>query len=285
MTLSHLQQLYESKLITYPRTSSRYLSNDLAEHVELFFNTLLTLAESKTRHCELLRTDGGELTQAVEAIYAKLGGDRKTQLVSNKNVFNDNRVRDHHALIPTNESKLAPEAVKQEARLLYDMIVRRLVAALMDECRRAEAELVASTTASEDGLLFRGRTSSIVSPGWRTVYARKLFTPTSKATARDKPSGEGTTEKEMAKRSESDEPATEDTVEEIEGVLPTLKKGDVLQVLESNVETQETQPPPLHTEDTLLKSMETAGNEIEDEEEREAIKDCGERAPIDQHTS
>ena len=209
-TLSVAQSLYEAKLISYPRTGSRYISDDVFAEIPALINQLSGYA-----------TFGS---------YAKVLSGQK---LNNRSV-NDKKVTDHHALIITENT---PDSISADQRIIYDMIAGRMLEAFSGKCTKE------NTTVSLDasGVPFTVKGSVILVPGWRAV----LNAP--------------------------DEEKGEDDA----SVLPTLYNGDTLPINGADLLEKQTKPRPLHTESSLLSSMETCGKELTDEAEREAIKESG----------
>ena len=209
-TLSVAQSLYEAKLISYPRTGSRYISDDVFAEIPALINQLSGYS-----------TFGS---------YAKvLSG----QELNNRSV-NDKKVTDHHALIITENM---PDSISADQRIIYDMIAGRMLEAFSGKCTKENT--IVSLDASGVGFTVKG--SVILVPGWRAV----LNAP--------------------------DEEKGEDDA----SVLPTLYNGDTLPLNGADLLEKQTKPRPLHTEGSLLSSMETCGKELTDEAEREALKESG----------
>ncbi|MDL2323122.1 DNA topoisomerase III [Bacteroidales bacterium OttesenSCG-928-A17] len=209
-TLSIAQSLYESKLISYPRTGSRYISDDVFAEIPALIGQLSGYGSFGN--------------------YAKsLSGQ-----ALNKRSVNDKKVTDHHALIITENM---PGDISADQRIIYDMIAGRMLEAFSGKCTKE------NTTVSMDasGVGFTVKGSVILVPGWRAVL-----------NAPDEEKGE------------DDAPA-----------LPTLYNGDVLPINGTDLLEKQTKPRPLHTESSLLSSMETCGKELTDEAEREALKESG----------
>jgi len=215
-TLKIMQALYERhKILTYPRTSSRYLSNDLKPKME---NLLKQVGE----------------TEAYAPFVTELS---LKPLVFSKRVFDDAKVTDHHAIIPT-EKKPDWTQLSEQERLLYHLVLKRFVAAFMPDCIKDQTELFTTV----DNHLFRSFGSIIKVQGWRAIYAK------------------------------SEAMVEEDGDNQ---VLPAVQQGDAVNCLNYDLKSKKTKAPPLHTEATLLAAMETAGKTIEDEELRQAMKHCG----------
>jgi DNA topoisomerase-3 len=208
-TLSLLQNLYESKLVTYPRTGSRYIGDDV-------FAGVPALIEKFTNH-----PDFGK--QATVLMSAKL----------NKRSVNAKKVTDHHAVLPTGEKayQLTPD---QQA--VYDMVVGRMLEAFHQECIKEITKIVVQSSAK-----FTASGAVINSAGWRAVFNE----------------------------------ADDEKKDEENTSLPKVKKGENLPVTNKAVLEKQTKPKPLYNEASLLKALETAGKEIDDEELRYAMKDSG----------
>ncbi|TPE44465.1 type IA DNA topoisomerase [Pontibacter mangrovi] len=218
-TLKTVQSLYEKKVVSYPRVDTTFLPDDIYPKIPSILGGLTNYKQEVT----LL-------------LQSKI---RKT-----KKVFNNNKVTDHHAIIPTGAS--AGNLYGREADV-YDIITRRFIAAFYPDC------IVSNTTvmAESAGYTFRVRGKQILEPGWRVLYG-----------ADDVKS--------------SDAPAGKDGKEEEEaaGVLPNFEKGEH-GPHEPMLEKKMTNPPKEYTEATLLRAMETAGKQMDDEELKEALKENG----------
>jgi DNA topoisomerase-3 len=208
-TLSVAQSLYEAKLISYPRTGSRYISDDVFAEIPA-----LIVSYPVTLH---------------SPITPKLSGASL-----NKRSVNDKKVTDHHALIITENM---PKDISADQRIIYDMIAARILEAFSGKCTKENT----SVSLDASGVLFSVKGSVILIPGWRAV----LNAP--------------------------DDEKGEDDV----SALPLLSNGDVLPINGTDLLEKQTKPRPLHTESSLLSSMETCGKDLSNEEEREAIKESG----------
>jgi DNA topoisomerase-3 len=157
-------------------------------------------------------------------------------------VVNNERVTDHHAIIPTQADRHPVDKMNEDDRRVYDLVVRRFLAVFHPEAV-FENTRVETTVA---GHVFRTRGRLILVPGWRGVY------------------GEGV---ETAERQDEDEGR--------EQQLPRLERGETVSVVEVGSEAKETKPPRRYSDGTLVRAMETAGKLVDDEELREAMKDSG----------
>jgi DNA topoisomerase-3 len=214
-TLDIAQDLYEKyKLITYPRTGSRYLSDDIYPKIGGLLDVVAAKAKF-TAHAHLL----------------------KLSPISKRPISND-KVTDHHAILPTETNPLSLN-LPPEAEKVYDLIVTRFLAAFSPPCEKEVTQL----DFLSGGLLFKASGSVILMPGWRAV--------------------------EEEQKEKDDDSGDENQK------LPKVYQGDVLPVSDPLVIKKMTKAKPIHSESTLLKLMETAGKELDDDELRQAIKDCG----------
>ncbi|MCM1168584.1 MAG: DNA topoisomerase 3 [Bacteroides sp.] len=212
-TLSVAQSLYEKKVMSYPRTGSRYISEDVYEEMPERVALLAGYAP---------------LARYAQALKGK---------ALNKKSVDDKKVTDHHALIIT-ENLPGEGALSADESKVYDLVASRMLEAFNAPCVK-DATVAVLTSA---GVSFTVRGSVVKEPGWRQV------------------------------RGEAEEQAEDK--EEV-SKLPDLQEGDMLPVQQVSSIEKQTKPKPLHTESSLLAAMETAGKDIEDEEERAALKDIG----------
>ena len=214
-TLRLIQALYEKKATTYPRVDTTYLSDDIYPKCPAILQAV-----------------------ASQPAYTALVGNLNLQkLPKSKKVFDNSKVTDHHAIIPT---PVKPNNLTDLERKVYDLVARRFIAAFYPDCK------IATTTVLGDvnGVAFKATGKEILFPGWRTVFEK-----------------------------ESD-PAEKEKEENEEGVLPQFTPGESGPHTPTLSEKW-TQPPKLYTEATLLRTMETAGKLVEDESLRDALKENG----------
>ncbi|MBO5779738.1 MAG: DNA topoisomerase 3 [Muribaculaceae bacterium] len=223
-TLSLIQSLYEKKVTTYPRVDTTYLSTDLYPKIP-----------------EIL----GKMTP-----YANFTASVLAQpITKTKRIFDNAKVTDHHAIIPTGES---PAALVGKERHLYHLIATRFIAAFYPDCLFMQTTVNAAVkgtagVAGDSDVEFRVTGKVITSDGWRAV-----FSP-----ARD----------------ESDA-KDKDAADESEGILPAFTVGES-GAHQPSLLKRATQPPKYYTEGTLLRAMESAGKTVDDEQLREAMKENG----------
>ena len=217
--LKTIQSLYEKKATTYPRVDTTYLSDDIYPQVPGILQAMAPYAG---------------LTAPVLSL---------SKLPKSKKVFDNSKVTDHHAIIPTNVNP-ATIAMTQEEKRVYHLIAIRFIAAFYPDC-----EFNTTTVMAEVGEYgFKATGKEILKAGWRTLY--------------NKPGD----------KSEDDE--KQKTDDEDNGVMPHFEKGES-GPHEPSVLKRTTQPPKPYTEGTLLRAMETAGKTVDDEELRDAMKENG----------
>ncbi|WP_299820348.1 type IA DNA topoisomerase [uncultured Pontibacter sp.] len=220
-TLKTVQSLYEKKVVSYPRVDTTFLPDDIYPKIPGILQGL------------------SNYRQEVEPLL-------QSKIRKTKKVFNNNKVTDHHAIIPTGAA--ASGLYGREADV-YDIITRRFLAAFYPDC------IVSNTTvmAESAGYSFRVRGKQILEPGWRVLYG-----------AEDVKSSEAPTGKEGENKEE----------DEATGVLPHFDKGEH-GPHEPLLDKKMTNPPKEYTEATLLRAMETAGRQVDNDELKEALKENG----------
>jgi DNA topoisomerase-3 len=227
-TLATLQGLYEKrKVVTYPRTDSRYLSEDIFPTIE---KRIAGLPPEYSSY---------------------LGYLRKNRPKKDKRVFNNSKVSDHHAVIPTEKPVRDMSGWSSAEKRIYDLVVRRFLAVFYPDHQYMSTVVVVKI--DEDSFKATGKV--VTDEGWRVLYPKKQLQANQTA----------------INEKSSDSSDDEDNIQ----ALPELKKGDKRLVVNSNLLTKKTKPPLAYTEATLLQAMETAGKMVEDEELREAMKDGG----------
>lgn len=207
-TLRTIQSLYEKKVATYPRVDTTYLTEDIYPKCGQILNSLTSYQE------ELKPLRGSKLRKS-------------------KKVFDNSKVTDHHAIIPTGQQ---PRDLTEKEQKVFDLIALRFISVFYPDCKFEQTVVKAKAGKVE----FKTTGKIINDYGWKQLYR-----------------------KEDAKDSSSEEQILPDFVKGESGPhKPFLAK-------------KSTQPPKYFTEGTLLKAMETAGNMVEDEELREALKANG----------
>ncbi len=214
-TLQLVQSLYEKKVVTYPRVDTSYLPNDVYPKIPGILKQL---------------TNYSQFT-------ASLLGQ---QIRKSSKVFNDKKVTDHHAIIPTGIQQSLP-ANEQN---VYDAITRRFIAAFYPDCIVSNNTVIGEV----DGILFKATGKEIIEEGWRVLFPKPK------------------------KKSSGDNDEGEDKSEE--KLLPNFVQGET-GPHQPILREKTTQPPKHYTEATLLRGMETAGKQIDDEKLRELMKANG----------
>jgi DNA topoisomerase-3 len=211
-TLKLIQSLYEKKLVTYPRVDTTYLSDDIYPKVPNIMNGLRFYSN----------------------LTAPLQGKpyRKS-----KKVFDNSKITDHHAIIPTG---IVPSGITPPEQQVYDIICRRFISVFYPDCIISNTLVEGQAGEAE----FKTTGKQILDPGWRVVYEKK------------------------------EEPNLKGKEKEEEKVMPNFEKGEKGPHEPYFIQKQ-TQPPKYFTEATLLRAMETAGKQVDDEELRDLMKDNG----------
>ncbi len=204
-TLRIIQSLYEKKLTTYPRVDTTYLSNDIYKKVPSILGKL----------------------KPYENFIAPL---LKNKIRKSKKVFDDKKVTDHHAIIPTG---VLPSGLRYEEKQVYDLVARRFIAVFYPDCKVSNTTVMGKV----ENIDFKATGKQIIDAGWRVLYAK------------EKSSNDGV-------------------------ILPAFEKGESGEHQPDLAEKQ-TQPPKYYSEATLLRAMETAGKQVDDEELRELMKENG----------
>ena len=206
-TLSIAQKLYETKLITYPRTGSRYISADVFDEIPELINSL-------KKHPR----------------FGSYAGTMDSSVLNIRSV-DDKKVTDHHALLITEN---APKELANDEQTIYEMVAGRMLEAFSKKCIKDVTTVVLSCADT----FFEAKGSTVKQAGWRAVFGEK---------------------------EETDE----------DGTLPKIQQGDNLSIINAELLEKQTKPKSLHTEASLLGAMESAGKNIENEAEREAMKESG----------
>ena len=209
-TLKYIQSLYEKKMVTYPRVDTAFLPTDMYPKIEGILKNMEPYAN----------------------FTAPLLGK---PIKKNKKVFDDAKITDHHAIIPTG---VKPSGLIIEEKRVYDLIARRFIAAFYPDCIVSNTTVMGKVGEHE----FKATGKVILEDGWRVLYPKK------------------------------DDDTEKDTDED--QIMPAFEKGESGEHQPDLLEKQ-TQPPKLFTEATLLRAMETAGKQVEDDELRELMKENG----------
>lgn len=212
-TLKTIQSLYEKKLVTYPRVDTTFLSDDIYPKIPA-----------------ILRGISG-YEELVKPLLAA------AKIPKSKKVFDNSKVTDHHAIIPTG---IRANAIAGNEQKVYDLITRRFISAFYPNCKIATTTVLGEVNKIE----FKVTGKQILEPGWRVVF-----------------------EKQAESQDEKEEDADDN-------ILPAFEKGESGRHIPA-LNERWTQPPKYYTEATLLRAMETAGKLVDDDELRDALKENG----------
>ena len=224
-TLQLIQSLYEKRVTTYPRVDTTYLSDDIYPKVP---STLAGIKDYFPQIAPLLglKADG------------KKGPG---SLPKSKKVFDNKKVTDHHAIIPTGQR---PEGLTADEKKVYDLVALHFIAAFYPECEVSKTTVLAKAGDVD----FRVTGREVLKPGWRVVFGNE--------------------------RSQSELNDDNDANDENAKSLPAFVEGES-GAHEPLLQEKTTTPPPYYTEATLLRGMETAGKTVDNDELREAMKENG----------
>ena len=195
-TLSIMQRLYENhKILTYPRTDSRYISNDIVDTLK-----------DRVKACSV-------------GPYSRIGNNiLRNEIKTSKNFVDNNKVSDHHAIIPTEEMPFL-SSLSDKERKIYDLVVKRFLAVLYPPFEYEQTTIKAKI----ENEIFIAKGKIVISQGWKEVYNNNL----------------------------------EDDDEDIlDQTLPNLNKEDIINISDISQTSGETKPPALFNEGTLLSAME-----------------------------
>lgn len=213
-TLKTIQSLYEKKLTTYPRVDTTYLTDDVYPKCGPILNGL------------------GQYQELLKPIRGK-------KLKKSTKVFDNSKVTDHHAIIPTGQPA---QMLTQPEWQIYDLVARRFISAFFPDCVYDQTQVKGKAGKIE----FKTSGKRIAEPGWKSVYSQDITEPT----------------------------ASNDSETKESSSLPEFIKGEK-GPHKPFLGKKTTTPPSYYTEGTLLKAMETAGTSVDDEELREALKANG----------
>ncbi len=211
MTLQLIQSLYEKKVATYPRVDTTFLSDDIYPKCPKILEGIRDYA----------------------AYTAPILGK---PLLKSKKVFDNSKVTDHHAIIPTGVN---PQGLTDMERRVFDLIARRFIAVFYPDCKFSTT----TVTGVAEEIEFKATGKQILDAGWRVIFAK---------------------EPQFDENKENEE----------ESVLPAFTKGES-GPHQPQLNEKWTQPPRPYTEATLLRAMETAGKLVDNDELRDALKENG----------
>ncbi len=220
-TLALAQSLYERhKALTYPRTDSRALPEDYLPVVK---DTMKMLADSGMKHLAPFAK------QAVDGNYVK----------PNKRIFDNAKVSDHFAIIPTLQ---APSGLSDAEQKLYDFVVRRFMSVFFPSAEFQVTTRISTVETNGKKYPFRSDGKVLVKPGWLAIWGKE---------------------------------AVNDDDEKDGKNLVVVKPGETVKTESADLKALKTRPPARYSEATLLGAMEGAGKTIDDDELREAMQEKG----------
>ena len=223
-TLQLIQSLYEKRVTTYPRVDTTYLSDDIYPKVP-------------------------GILAGIKDFYPQVTPLLGAKLPKSKKVFDNKKVTDHHAIIPTGQR---PDNLTADEKKVYELVALHFIAVFYPECEVSNTTVLAK--AGDIDFKVTGR--EVIKPGWRAVFAN--LTPTLSQ-------GEG--------EDSQDSPDSLDS-SGTQKSLPAFVKGESGAHI-PQLKEKTTTPPKYYTEATLLRAMETAGKTVENDELREAMKENG----------
>ena len=254
MTLKLIQSLYEKKFTTYPRVDTQFLTDDIYPKCPQILNGVSQAKIfSQPKYMPLIQK------------LASLGN----KLPKSKKVFDNSKVTDHHAIIPTG---VTPTGLTDMEANVYDLIAKRFISVFYPDCKFSTTTVLGEVI-NEDGekpekIEFKVSGKEILEPGWREVYAKD-------AKNSDDDSDDGNNGNGLSSNSSSDGNGNGIKKEVVEErTLPSFVKGESGEHIPTLTEKWTT-PPKYYTEATLLRAMETAGKFVDDEELRAALKENG----------
>ena len=227
-TLQLIQSLYEKKFTTYPRVDTTFLSEDIYPKCPQIMNGL-------------------------KAYFHLMDRIKGKPLPKTKKVFDNSKVTDHHAIIPTG---VVAQGLSDMEMKVYDLVARRFIAVFHPDCLFTTTTVLGQVAEVQ----FRATGKEITDPGWRVVMAATNAAESDEA---DAPAAEGGAASPAKGGQGEGTP-----------LLPSFTKGESGPHTPDLAEKQTTPPKP-YTEATLLRAMETAGKTVEDDELRDALKENG----------
>lgn len=250
-TLRITQELYEKKLVTYPRTDARVLSTAVSKEINKNINGLRSLEMFKG-FCEEILTSG---------TYKNIA---KTRYV------NDKQITDHYAIIPTGQGFGALNSLNPVAKKVYQVIVRRFLSIFYPPAVYQKVSIIASANIEEKYMEnFHASFKVLIEEGYLKVSNIKR--PDEET---DKNLNTKAEEAQKDDSSQNDEGDIKLDVNVIEQ-LKKLKKNDIVPLNGMNIKEGETAPPKRYNSGSMILAMENAGQLIEDEELRAQIKGSG----------
>lgn len=218
-TLQLIQSLYEKRVTTYPRVDTTYLSDDIYPKVP-------------------------GILAGIKDFYPQVTPLLGAKLPKSKKVFDNKKVTDHHAIIPTGQR---PDNLTADEKKVYELVALHFIAVFYPECEVSNTTVLAK--AGDIDFKVTGR--EVIQPGWRVVF-----------------------DNDRSQSELNDANDANDANDEAAKSLPAFVKGESGAHI-PQLKEKTTTPPKYYTEATLLRAMETAGKTVENDELREAMKENG----------
>ena len=238
-TLEVIQNLYEKKLVTYPRTDARVLSSAVAKEISKNLNGLVK----------------GYQDEEIQKFLRKMIEEKySTNLLKTKYV-NDSKITDHYAIIPTGQGYENYNQLPELHKNIYNVIVKRFIAIFYPPAEYNKINL----TVEIENETFYASGKVCINQGYLEIL-------------KNKNTNKQSTEKEQTV--ENDNKNNEETENNLE-VFKNLKKGQEIETKNFEIKDAETSPPPRYNSGSMILAMENAGKLIEEEELREQIKGAG----------
>ena len=235
-TLDVIQNLYEKKLVTYPRTDARVLSTAVAKEISKNLNGIAK----------------GFKDEEIQGYVKKMVDEKyPTNNLAKTKYVNDSKITDHYAIIPTGQGYENYDKLPELQKKIYKLIVKRFLAIFYPPAEYNKVQV----TVDVEGETFYASGKVCVNRGYLEIA---------------KP-----TEKMQTEKSTEDAQNVEKTEETDLEILKKLKKGQELVVKNYEIKEAETSPPSRYNSGSIILAMENAGKLIEDEELREQIKGAG----------
>ena len=240
-TLEIIQNLYEKKLVTYPRTDARVLSTAVAKEISKNLNGLAR----------------GIKDDEIQGYIKKMVDEKYSTKLEKTKYVNDKKITDHYAIIPTGQGFENYEGLPDLQKQVYKLIIKRFLAIFYPPAINNKIQAIIEVQVSEKNV-----ESFFVSS---TICIEKGYLEVVKPL-----------NKKATKKSTDDEENV-DNIDENNNleVLKSLKKGQEIEVQSYEIKEAETTPPKRYTTGDMISAMENAGKLIEDEELREQIKGAG----------
>jgi len=238
-TLEIIQNLYEKKLVTYPRTDARVLSSAVAKEISKNLNGLVK----------------GYKDEEVQNLLNKMITEKYSTNLTKTKYVNDSKITDHYAIIPTGQGYENFEKLPELQKKIYNVIVKRFIAIFYPPAEYNKVTL----TVEVENETFNASGKVCTNQGYLEVL-------------KPKNANKQSTEKEQTVENNKD--SNEETENNLE-VFKNLKKGQEIETKNYEIKDAETSPPSRYSSGSIILAMENAGKLIEDEELREQIKGAG----------